>query len=172
MLRTLQNTRSDRTWLDINDINLPELPTVDCLEAMHLTDALRALCAVGLAEVWTWLRTPGELSDGQRWRLKLAVALRAVETEACAGARETILSCDEFAAGLDRITAAVVARELRRRIAATPIAPTCSASACRCSAIVATCDPDLLPALEPAVVAHCDFGLIHIERRDSAHEQE
>src|SRR5207248_9473630 len=33
------------------------------------------LARVGLSEAWTYLRTPSELSEGQRWRFKLALAL-------------------------------------------------------------------------------------------------
>ena len=122
--------------------------------------ALEALSRVGLGEVWTYLRRPAELSEGQRWRLRLAVALAragGVSGEGVGQARPPkgggrgklcVLAADEFAAPLDRVTAMVVARALRKAI---------SARADLC-AVVATSHDDLLGALAPDVVVRCDFG--------------
>src|SRR5205085_438875 len=118
-------------------------------------DALRSLSRVGLAEVWTYLRTPAELSEGQRWRLRLALAL--VSPTRCP---RTILACDEFAAKLDRVSASVVARTLRRTI--------CGSG--KVSAIVATSHDDLIRALEPDVIVRCDFGRVSVSPSPSPGE--
>jgi ABC-type ATPase with predicted acetyltransferase domain len=111
------------------------------------------LSRVGLAEAWTYLRTPRELSEGQRWRLKVAIAIANADARARdQNPRRTILICDEFAAVLDRVTACVVARALRRTID----------SARGISAILATSHDDLIDALRPDLRIKCDFGTVHV----------
>jgi ABC-type ATPase with predicted acetyltransferase domain len=137
------------TWIDLTRLRLPmSIPVVDCFHPDDpLTDVLLDLGRVGLGEAWSYLRTPRELSEGQRWRLRLALAIRAA-----ASGEGSILVADEFAALLDRVTAAVVARCLRRTIASVP----------RISAIVATSHEDLVDALKPDVIAYCDFGTVEV----------
>ena len=62
-------------WMDLQAIELPDTPLVDCFEGTELDRTLALLSQVGLAEAWSYLRTPAELSEGQRWRLKLALAI-------------------------------------------------------------------------------------------------
>lgn len=62
--------------------------------------AARILGRVGLADAFTWCRTPSELSVGQRARLHLALALEC---------NAPALICDEWLAYLDRLTAKAVA---------------------------------------------------------------
>jgi len=150
---------TDARWIDLDDVKPPDVPLVDCVEARPLDETLALLARVGLAEAWTYLRTPSQLSDGQRWRLKLALALDAAfrEEASQAGARarrRTILCADEFCAVLDRVTAMIVARTLRRAVRA-PL-----------SAIVATSHDDLADALQPDLVVTCDFEMgIHVTAR-------
>jgi ABC-type ATPase with predicted acetyltransferase domain len=136
-------------WIDLTRMPVPmSVPVVDCFDPDDpLTDVLLDLGRVGLGEAWSYLRTPRELSEGQRWRLRLALAIRAA-----ASGERSILVADEFAALLDRITAAVVARCLRRTIASVPCI----------SAIVATSHEDLTDALKPETIAYCDFGRIEL----------
>jgi hypothetical protein len=135
--------RASRVVIDLQRLRLPDRPAADCLPARDsLDDVLRDLSRVGLAEAWTWLRPPRELSEGQRWRLKLAVALARSRRSS-----NTILVCDEFAALLDRVTAHVVARALRKSIAGSSL-----------SAVVATSHDDLFVPLAPDVTVTCDFG--------------
>jgi ABC-type ATPase with predicted acetyltransferase domain len=132
-----------------------------------LRNALGLLARVGLGEAWTYLRTPRELSEGQRWRFRLAIALHeASRGVATATARTTtttatpendgnaplIIACDEFAAVLDRVTAIIVAHRLRRAIDALPHA----------AAVVATSHEDIEPALAAEVVVRCDFGRVEM----------
>ena len=144
-----------RQLIDLPAVNLPNRPLVDLFDALDLKDALRLLGRVGLGEVWTYLRTPTELSEGQRWRLRLALALHMARPNVDAG-DPPVLICDEFAAVLDRVTACVVARGLRRVITAHPTP---------LSAILVTSHDDLIDALQPDVIVHCDFTRVHVHTR-------
>ncbi|HYE21031.1 MAG TPA: ATP-binding cassette domain-containing protein [Tepidisphaeraceae bacterium] len=169
LLRALRerHRRTEGLWIDLARLRLPDRPTVDvvadALAAGHrpacdarlatpIADAdaltiraLESLSRVGLGEVWSYLRHPTQLSDGQRWRLRLAVGLARADRRP-GGA---ILAADEFGALLDRITARVVARCVRRAVAGTGL-----------SAVVATSHEDLIEALAPDVVVRCDFGRV------------
>jgi uncharacterized protein len=93
-----------------NRINLAqiELPAdkalIDCIEGDLLT-SLKFLSLAGLNDCFCVINTPANLSDGQKWRFRLACAL--------ASGKQFIFA-DEFCSSLDRITAAVVSYQLRR----------------------------------------------------------
>jgi ABC-type transporter Mla maintaining outer membrane lipid asymmetry ATPase subunit MlaF len=173
LLRALrQQITPARPWIDLAEVAPAPaganeaLPLVDCFgpDAPPLRDVLLLLSRVGLGEAWSYLRPPAELSEGQRWRFRLALALHAATgaargmgasrgttvTSVTAAAAAPVLACDEFAAVLDRVTAMVVARCLRRAVDADP----------RLAAVVATSHDDLQPALRPDVIAYCDFGRV------------
>jgi ABC-type ATPase with predicted acetyltransferase domain len=158
-------------WIDLARIRPREnLAVIDQVRRISIVRMLEALSRVGLAEAWTYLRTPRELSDGQRWRLKLAMALLRAATATpktttstttqrrtrgpSSSALRPVIVCDEFAALLDRVTAAIVARTLRGAIARNGDQ----------SALVATSHEDLARALAPDVIVRCDFGRVTIER--------
>jgi ABC-type ATPase with predicted acetyltransferase domain len=149
LLRAMQQQFADRAWLDLRAIALPERALVDCFPTMPLERALGLLSRVGLAEAWDYLRTPAQLSEGQRWRLRLALSLAPGAMKV----RGRIVVCDEFAAVLDRVSAAVVARALRRTITRSGAA-----------AIVATSHDDLLQALLPDLHIRCDFGTLQTRK--------
>src|SRR5207247_1782284 len=104
LLREVRKAHAQRLWVDVNAIELAEAPVVDCFRTDDLEEVLMMLGRVGLGEVWTYLRTPAELSEGQRWRLKLALALWKLKDDATGA----ILVADEFGAILDGVTANVV----------------------------------------------------------------
>lgn len=151
-------------WIDLNAMSLPSRPVVDCFEGLELDAVLPLLSRVGLAEVWTYLRTPEELSEGQRWRLKLAIAVNAAIQEDRRGhgsmvpdgsrVPARVLAADEFAAVLDRITARIVAHATRKLVT----------SASGLGAILATSHDDLIAALRPDLIVRCDFGQVEIVR--------
>lgn len=96
-------------WIELGDERFDDVPVVNCFPGQALEETLMLLGRVGLGEVWTYLKAPSELSEGQKFRLRLARGL--------SGLREgAVLACDEFGAVLDRVTAQVVARCLRRAI--------------------------------------------------------
>ena len=142
LLRAARGQDADARWIDLDDMRPRDVPLVDCFEGCALRDTLALLARVGLAEAWTYLRSPSELSDGQRWRLKLALALRDASSDRRG---RTVLCADEFCAVLDRVTAMIVARTLRRAVR-PPL-----------GAIVATAHDDLIDALQPDLLITCDF---------------
>jgi uncharacterized protein len=89
---------------------------------------IRLLSLAGLADASVFTRCPGELSEGQRWRLGLALAMervgeaaRAVSAGGPAGVSGPVtLIVDEFASTLDRTSAMCVAVSLRRWLARGP----------------------------------------------------
>ncbi len=90
--------------LDVDRIDLGNDVLVEAIDLpVHETIALLTSC--GLGEARLMLRTPGELSDGQRYRFRLALGLSR---------RPAWLVADEFTATLDRTQAKVVAFNVRR----------------------------------------------------------
>ena len=150
-LRRLVGRARAEDWrvVDIAAIRLKRRPCVDLFGTRgeperRLQFAAAILSRVGLGEAHVFLRLPSELSDGQRWRLRMALAHARV----MAGGRRrpTLLVADEFCALLDRVTACVVARGLRRqmdRLARVKVPV---------RAVVATSHDDLEPALLPDAV--------------------
>ena len=63
--------------VDAGSLELPDLPLADALPG-PLEERLDRLAACGLSEARLLLRTPAELSDGQRYRFRLAYAARLV----------------------------------------------------------------------------------------------
>lgn len=101
-----------------------------------VSEALYLLNNAGLGEAWLFIRRYGELSDGQKYRYRLAKALYSARK---LGANALV--CDEFCSTLDRITARVVAyltQKLCRRMGLTLVA--------------ATAHEDLLEDLNPDIL--------------------
>jgi len=161
-------------WIDLSRLKLPARPLVDCFGAAPLPQVIRLLNRVGLSEAWSYLRRPEELSEGQRWRLRLALALHRAAPMICDGddAQQSVsaallpgvrscpltsctIVCDEFAAVLDRVSACVIARSLRRAVSAAPEV---------LRAVVATSHHDLIEALAPDIIVRCDFYRLDLLR--------
>jgi len=103
-----------------------------------LEEALELLSRVGLNDAFLFLRTYEQLSDGQKYRYKIA---KMVES----GAQFWIL--DEFAATLDRDTAKIVAYNLQKLARQQGKA-----------VLAATTHTDLFEDLNPSVHIHKRFG--------------
>lgn len=89
---------------DLNEITLEEKPVVELL-GKNLSEALELLSRAGISDAWIYIRKPSELSDGQRYRLKLAMVLAS---------DADVWIADEFGAVLDRVTARVVAYNMAK----------------------------------------------------------
>jgi ABC-type ATPase with predicted acetyltransferase domain len=94
-------------------------------------DALRILSIAGLNDAYLFLRRPNELSDGQRYRFRLA---KAIESGA------DVWVADEFLAVLDRTAAKVIAYSVQKTARKTGA-----------TVIVATTHTDMLPDLAPSL---------------------
>jgi len=108
---------------------LIDAPGLEALEAMQL------LAQCGLGEARLLLRRPGELSDGQLYRFRLALALSK---------RPQWLVADEFTATLDRTLAKVIAFNLRRMADRTGV-----------GFLLATTHEDVIDDLSPDVHVRC-----------------
>jgi hypothetical protein len=109
-----------------------------------LEQALRLLSMAGLADAFLLLRTPQELSDGQRYRLRLALAIEALVSpgaERAAPSASPVLVADEFCSTLDRLCARAVAYRIRRL-----------SSAGNVTVLAASAHDDLLEDLAPDVL--------------------
>lgn len=113
-----------------------ELPLVDQI-GTDTNHALKLLSQVGLNDAYLFIRRPSELSDGQRYRFKLA---KLIQSDA------EVWVADEFGAVLDRTTAKVVAHSIQH-----------AARAAGVTVIAATTHTDLIEELAPTLVVRKRF---------------
>ncbi len=135
---------------------LDELPLPRCLlvEAFGLPadEAMQLLCSCGLGEAQLMLRTSAELSDGQRYRFRLALAVAR---------NPAWVVADEFTATLDRTLAKVISFNVRRM---------CDRS--KTGFLLATTHEDLAEDLSPEVHVTCRLGgEIRVEGKASPQPQ-
>lgn len=106
-----------------NVINLDSIvldnskPLIDQI-GKDTNEAIRIMGTAGINDAYLFVRRPSELSDGQRYRFRLA---KAIETGA------DVWVADEFLAVLDRIAAKVIAYSIQktaRRVGATVVVAT------------------------------------------------
>ena len=127
-----------QTCINIADIKPPlGKPLVETV-GKSLEEALELLSRVGLNDAFLFLRTYEQLSDGQKYRYKIAKMIES-------GAQFWIL--DEFAATLDRDTAKIVAYNLQKLARQQGKA-----------VLAATTHTDLFEDLNPSVHIHKRFG--------------
>lgn len=108
---------------------------VDRFGDWPLDRVLELLNFVGIAEAFVYLRTPQQLSDGQRYRYQLA---RYIHQAMVIEGRQPVVIVDEALAFLDRITARAVAYQIRRVASKTGIC-----------FVLATTHDDILTDLQP-----------------------
>ncbi|MCS6866850.1 MAG: GNAT family N-acetyltransferase [Gemmataceae bacterium] len=139
--------------LDIASEPLPEVPLIDALPGA-LDERLALLAACGLSEARLFLRTPQELSEGQRYRFRLGWGAATLRT-AAESDRPPFLVADEFTATLDRTLAKCVAFNMRKWLARLGV-----------GLLAATTHDDILDDLNPDVVIRCrGEGNVSVERR-------
>ncbi len=132
LLRELEKAVPVLERINLDEIGLPaEKTLVDCIEGDFLS-ALKLLSTAGLNDVFCVLNQPANLSDGQKYRFRLAAALAS-------GKR--FIFADEFCTSLDRITAAVIAYNIRRYAKRNKVA-----------FILASSQDDILADLAPDVL--------------------
>jgi ABC-type ATPase with predicted acetyltransferase domain len=108
-----QMTEAGLQVADIDEVPLDNTkPLIDQIGS-STTEALTLLSIAGLNDAYLFVRKPNELSDGQRYRFRLAKIIES-------GARVWV--ADEFLAVLDRTTAKVIAfnlQKIARKVGAT-----------------------------------------------------
>lgn len=117
VLRELATQMAVLGVADIDKVELKNVPLIDQI-GVSTAEALNLLSIAGLNDAYLFIRKPQELSDGQRYRFRLAKVIES-------GAKVWV--ADEFLAVLDRTTAKVIAYNLQkvaRKLGATLIVAT------------------------------------------------
>ena len=122
--------------VNIDQVILQEVPLVDQV-GDTTKEALEILSRVGLNDAYLFIRKPSELSDGQRYRMRLAHLLNI---------QGDVWVADEFGAVLDRVTAKIVAFSLQKH-----------ARKERKTLIVATTHDDLIEEMGPTLIVRKRF---------------
>jgi ABC-type ATPase with predicted acetyltransferase domain len=105
LLKELEKSIPASKRVNLARIKLPSNKTlIDCIEGDLLT-SLRTLSITGLNDCFCVLNQPQKLSDGQKYRFRLAMALAA---------KKKFIFADEFCSELDRITAAVISYNIHK----------------------------------------------------------
>ncbi len=105
LLRELEKSVPASDKVNLAGIKLPSDRTlIDCIDG-DLLASLKTLSIAGLNDVFCVLNQPSNLSDGQKYRFRLAMAL--------ATGKKFVLA-DEFCSNLDRITAAVISYNVHK----------------------------------------------------------
>ncbi len=143
--------RGEPSLLRLNSLDLGTRSIVDAID-LPFEEALQLLALCGLAEALLLLRTPQELSEGQRYRFALALAVSM---------KPQWIVADEFTAVLDRITAQVIAHNVRR-----------IADRYGVGFLLATALDDVAEDLEPDLLVRSDLdGRVAVERREGRDER-
>lgn len=144
LLRAAAEQLTEVVWTD--QLELGERILVEAMPT-PFAETMSLLSSCGLGEAQLMLRTPQELSDGQRYRFRLALGLAQ---------QPHWLVADEFTAALDRTLAKVIAFNLRK-----------VASRTSTGFLIATTHTDILDDLQPDVLVRCQLdGQIEVTRRD------
>lgn len=130
LLRELakQMVERGKTVVNLDNIELQDKPLIDQI-GKDTNDAIRILSASGINDAYLYARRPSELSDGQRYRFRLAKAIEM-------GGQVWV--ADEFLAVLDRVAAKVIAYSMQK-----------IARRNRVTVIVATTHTDMVGDLSP-----------------------
>jgi uncharacterized protein len=105
LLREMQAAVPDEEKISINDIPLPaDKAAIDCVGGSGTIDGMSYLSCAGLSDVFYMLTAPANLSEGQKYRFRIACALAS---------GKKFIFADEFCSNLDRITASVIAYNVR-----------------------------------------------------------
>ncbi|MFO1022605.1 MAG: hypothetical protein U0903_18195 [Planctomycetales bacterium] len=150
LLRKIQAQLQNVTPLE--ELELNDMPLIDGL-GLEAEEGMRLLAGCGLGEAQLLLRLPAELSEGQRYRYRMAVGLSRGGAWLCA---------DEFTATLDRTLARVLAGNLRR-----------CARQRGMGVLVATTHEDIVEELSPDVHVCCRLdGTIEVARGEDCKKKE
>ena len=124
--------------IDLSEVSVdPDKPLIETVGAT-VEEGLELLSKVGLNDAFLFLRSYGQLSDGQKYRYRIAKLIES-------GKQWWLM--DEFAACLDRDTAKIISFNLQK-----------IARSHGKAVIVATTHSDLVEDLSPSVLVNKRFG--------------
>ena len=140
LLRELEKAVPAKSRINLDVIKLPGDKTViDCIDTGGgVLASLRVLSTAGLNDCFCILNQPGNLSEGEQYRFRLACALAA---------GKKFIFADEFSSALDRITASSISYRLRQFADKTGT-----------TFILASSHEDMLLDLAPDVLITRDFS--------------
>jgi ABC-type ATPase with predicted acetyltransferase domain len=105
LLKELEKAVPSSDKVNLNEVKLArDKSVIDCIDG-DFVEGLRTLSIAGLNDAFCVLSKPVNLSDGQKYRFRLAVALAS-------GAK--FIFADEYCSELDRITAAVISYNIQK----------------------------------------------------------
>jgi len=105
LLRELERAIPASERVNLGRVKLPkDKSLIDCVDG-DVLGALRLLSTAGLNDVFCIVNDARNLSDGQKWRLRLAMAIAS---------GKKFIFADEFCCELDRISAAVISYNIQR----------------------------------------------------------
>jgi ABC-type ATPase with predicted acetyltransferase domain len=132
LLRELEKAIPSENLINLDDIDLPADKTlIECLDG-DLLSSLKTLSIAGLNDVFCILNSPANLSEGQKYRFRLACAIRS---------GKKFVFGDEFCSNLDRISASVISHNIQKHSKRFGV-----------TFILASCHDDLLMDLQPDVL--------------------
>ena len=110
LLRELERAIPASERVNLGRVKLPkDKSLIDCVARPQVDGdvlgALRLLSTAGLNDVFCIVNDARNLSDGQKWRLRLAMAIAS---------GKKFIFADEFCCELDRISAAVISYNIQR----------------------------------------------------------
>lgn len=138
LLRNLESQMEQRDMVVVNldYVTFADKPLIDQI-GKDTNDAIALMGKAGINDAYLWVRKPSELSDGQRYRFRLA---KAMETGA------QVWVADEFLAVLDRTAAKVIAFSLQK-----------AARRAGVTLLVATTHTDMVEDLYPDLIVEKRF---------------
>jgi ABC-type lipoprotein export system ATPase subunit/N-acetylglutamate synthase-like GNAT family acetyltransferase len=137
LLRALREDLGDRA-IDIGEVEVDDDAVIVDAVGSTLGEAIRLLSRVGLNDAHLFLRSYGELSEGQRYRFRIAKMMES---------GERFWVADEFCSTLDRTTARIVAFNMQKQ-----------ARRCGATLVVATSHTDLEEDLNPSIMVWKGWG--------------
>ena len=140
LLKELEKSIPTEDRINLSEIELPADKTVvECIEG-SLLSSLQLFSTAGLSDCFCILNQPNNLSDGEKYRFRLAMAMAA---------KKKYIIADEFSSELDRITAASISYKIRNFAKKTGTI-----------FILASCHSDILLDLAPDILVTKDFSTI------------
>jgi ABC-type ATPase with predicted acetyltransferase domain len=141
LLKELEKAITGPDKVNLNEVKLPcDKSVIDCIDGDFL-QGLKLLSIAGLNDAFCVLNKAANLSDGQKYRFRLAVALGSTGSPQAGVSGAKFIFADEFCSELDRITAAVISYNIQRYAKRTGV-----------TFILASSHEDILLDLSPDVL--------------------
>jgi len=137
LLKEIKNRLNEEKCINFDDLTIDSDTVVIDNIGSNLEESVKYLSLMGLNDAFIFIRKYKELSDGQKYRFKLAKMISE---------KPDFIFIDEFCNNVDRITAKVIAYNLQR---------TCRDNNITC--FVATTHKDLIEDFNPSIIVDKRF---------------